>query len=424
MPTIFELEFNKDGDLVQPQQVDAIKGALSGAGVTDVVVISHGWNNNIAEARSLYTRFFQTLTPQDLANAVVVGIFWPSKKFTDEELIPGGAAGLGGAEDVAVTGGLEDLKAAFLDDAASQELDSLKELVPLLDDEAIRQQFVHRLGALLEAHTSPNAPEDGREPLSTTEKDVLKLFGAPVLGPIDPNAGGAAGFGGAGGGAGFGEFFENFKVAAQRLINFTTYWIMKGRAGKIGANSLNPILHQLQTQFPALRLHLVGHSFGGRLVTATTDGGSSLKVQSLILLQAAYSHNGLSSDYDGNGTPGFFHKILTQNKVSGPILITHTRNDTAVGYAYPLASRINGDDAAALGGPEDRFGGMGSNGAQHANAVNTELLGADQTYQLDPTRKVFNLKSDRFIAEHNDVARPETAHLLRYALNAARALVH
>jgi hypothetical protein len=57
-----------------------------------------------------------------------------------------------------------------------------------------------------------------------------------------------------------------------------------------------------------------------------------------------------------------------EQEVRGPILITRTRNDKAVGIAYPIASRINGVTAAALGDANDKFGGLGCNGTQTTNS--------------------------------------------------------
>lgn len=37
----------------------------------------------------------------------------------------------------------------------------------------------------------------------------------------------------------------------------------------MGSIGLNPLLRALAKEHSALRIHLVGHSFGGRLVTAT-----------------------------------------------------------------------------------------------------------------------------------------------------------
>ena len=102
----------------------------------------------------------------------------------------------------------------------------------------------------------------------------------------------------------------------------------------------------------------------------------------MTLLQAAYSHNGLSDNFDDKGTAGFFRSILSEHRVSGPIIITHTKNDTAVGVAYPLVSRIANQVAAALGDQNDPYGGMGRNGAQRTpeadgNATTLGAVGTD-----------------------------------------------
>jgi hypothetical protein len=49
----FEVEFDKSGKMAQAKGMEQL-GALMGAGkVTDLLVISHGWNNDMAEAREL-----------------------------------------------------------------------------------------------------------------------------------------------------------------------------------------------------------------------------------------------------------------------------------------------------------------------------------------------------------------------------------
>ncbi|MEO6320155.1 MAG: hypothetical protein ABIR56_05800 [Polaromonas sp.] len=77
---------------------------------------------------------------------------------------------------------------------------------------------------------------------------------------------------GASGAAGLGDLFGGLLSGARNLLNYTTYYQMKERAGAIGQGGLNPQLAQLQNRFPALKIHLIGHSFGGRLVTATAAG--------------------------------------------------------------------------------------------------------------------------------------------------------
>src|SRR5690349_6833137 len=95
--SIFEVLIDKDAHLVNPTQEQDIVKALTAPGnkFTDVVFMSHGWNNDIDEARTLYRNFFNSLeqvSPASAGKTLAAGIFWPSKKFADADLIPGGAA--------------------------------------------------------------------------------------------------------------------------------------------------------------------------------------------------------------------------------------------------------------------------------------------------------------------------------------------
>jgi hypothetical protein len=108
--------------------------------------------------------------------------------------------------------------------------------------------------------------------------------------------------------------------------------------------------------------------------------------------------------------------VLSEHKVSGPILISHTRNDRAVGIAYPLASRLRRQNAAGLGDENDPYGGMGRNGAQHTpEAVPGTLLPVGGAYDFQGG-KVYNLQSDEFIGGHSDIAKDEVAFALLTAV--------
>src|SRR5262249_9749392 len=102
-------------------------------------------------------------------------------------------------------------------------------------------------------------------------------------------------------------------------------------------------------------------------------------------------------------------------RVSGPIIITHTKNDRAVGIAYPLASRIAGQNAAALGDQNDPYGGMGRNGGQNtAEADNGATMGLPRApYAIKPGR-IHNISSD-VITGHSDITRIEVAYALMSA---------
>ena len=60
-----------------------------------MIVFSHGWNNDMDDARAMYTEFFGNfaadMTKDDSLSKRrfgIVGVLWPSKKFADSELFP------------------------------------------------------------------------------------------------------------------------------------------------------------------------------------------------------------------------------------------------------------------------------------------------------------------------------------------------
>jgi hypothetical protein len=95
----FEVQFNKAGALHEEAEVAALLGFLDRNEVTDLFVLSHGWNNHMDEARELYRKLLASIAVKLSASPAlasrkfaVLGLFWPSKKFSDKSLIAGGAA--------------------------------------------------------------------------------------------------------------------------------------------------------------------------------------------------------------------------------------------------------------------------------------------------------------------------------------------
>jgi hypothetical protein len=222
------------------------------------------------------------------------------------------------------------------------------------------------------------------------------------VGVVKPATGGAAGI--------FG-FLSGIKAAAMNVLNFTTYYEMKSRAGKVGANGVAPFIDSLPAHVK--RIHLVGHSFGGRVVTSAAANSTTDRIASMSLLQTAFSHNGFSKE-----KKGFFRTVVDKKRVNGPIIVTHSVKDKAVGIAYPIASRLNGDTTSGLGDKNDNFGGLGRNGAQHMGAgeVNEgKLLAAGGAYQFRPG-VIFNLEANDLIPGHSDITGREVAHAVRSAM--------
>ena len=435
----FDVEFTKDGDLYKQAQVDALIAALPG--ITDLIVLSHGWNNDLADARKLYNELVgnieQLLDTRASAGSppalkaltgrtyAVCQVFWPSKKFTDEELIPGGGAvSATKANDKALITVLENLKrdpvrlgGKEAPAARAKAIDRAIKAVPKLSTSAAaRKTFVDALRSTMPKGKGAKEIDDGSA--GFLKADAEKLFkamsGAVIAPGPKPTGGGAAtiGAGGGGGAAGLGDLVDGVTGGARRIANFVTYYQMKERAGDIGSTGVAPLLKQCRKANPALRMHLVGHSFGGRLVTAAAAGlPKNTPAVTVSLLQAAFSHNALSADF-GKGKAGFYRSVLGDARVSGPIIITHTKNDKAVGVAYPLASRIAFQVAAALGDENDPYGGMGRNGAQHTveAAGHAGTLGRKGTAYAFAPGTVNNLRADDLIKDHGDVRSEAVAY--------------
>lgn len=454
----FEVEFDKQGGEVDPAERPAVLAFLGpgggGGATTDLLVLSHGWNNDIAEARDLYRRLLGRLRAQLDAGSVpavagrrfaVVGVFWPSKKFADKELIPGGAAsaGGGGVGNADLAEQIESLRGVFDVPDADQRLDQAKVLIPLLDDSPqARDRFVDLVRGLEPAPPSEDDRDLPSQVHSLSGDEVLTRLGTPPPLPVpEPGAGagGAADLATGGQGSegaidvgtaqGLRSFFGGVKAGARNLLNLFTYYKMKNRAGVVGSGGVHDLLRAIRGARPDLGLHLAGHSFGGRLVTAAAagpqpepptapPGGQPLAVSTMSLLQAAFSHYGFAQDYDGEEHDGFFRGVVTGHRVSGPVLISHSKKDTAVGLAYPIASRLARQVAAALGDENDVFGGLGRNGAQKTpERVVGDLLPVGGGYAF-AGGKLYNLKADTIILSHSDIAKDEVAYAMLTAIAA------
>ena len=417
----FDVEFTKDGTVHDEQQVTALLAGLNGA--TDLLVLAHGWNNDMADATALYDELVGNLSSLLAAaggqgpQVAVMRAFWPSKKFADEDLIPGGGAASATSEnEAALRQSLEALKrdpdrlgGKGVNPLRAANIDKAIALVDDLEESAAaRREFVLRIRAVLN-------PDDAHEEDASVEffelepEELFDRFSEEVPMELEVGAGGVASVD-EGGAAFLGDFLSGIGAAARRISNYATYYQMKSRAGTVGKIGVAATVARIRAARPDLAVHLVGHSFGGRVVIAAAaalpPGGGGAPV-TVTLLQAAFSHNGIAQGFDDKKKKnGAFRTILQDQRASGPIVITHTKNDRAVGVAYPLASRIAGDQSAALGDANDPYGGMGRNGAQHTPEVSAdeaELRDAKAQGYTFVRGKVYNLKADAHIADHGDV---------------------
>jgi hypothetical protein len=409
-----EVKFDKGG---QPQNTPEIP-----SGTTDLIVVSHGWNNDQAAAEDLYTKLFTNFAKVTAGDPVmaqrrlaIIGVVWPSKKL--DELVtqlkgtgkaPGGAESLSAGDraeaEAAMRQAIDRAAPIFDDPQDSDRIAALKDLVPRLqDDEHAQATFVNIVRELIDPqkkNQDQNHPEDGSDIFFEGQptivfKNVMQSVPASASAPPDPKELPPRKTGAA---QGLEEVFSKGVNAVVNLMNLSAYYEMKQRAGTVGKNGVAPLIDELANQVD--RIHLVGHSFGGRVVTAAAANSATRKLHSMSLLQAAFSHNGFSKRRNG-----FFRSVINSRRVAGPTLVTNTKKDLSVGLAYPAASRLSGDAAAAFGDADDPFGGIGSNGAQQmeageVSASTDRLQEVRSVYQWEAGR-IHNLKDDRFIVDPN-----------------------
>ena len=140
----WELTFDADGDTDAGAR-DRFLTEVRDAGLTDLVVFSHGWNNDHRIATALYERFFGLLAGQLPAgrrdSVGLVGVFWPSQRWSDEPIpdfaaapAAGGGAAAAVPRETAVAGepALDKETLAQLQELFPAAADQLAEMAGLL----------------------------------------------------------------------------------------------------------------------------------------------------------------------------------------------------------------------------------------------------------------------------------------------------
>ncbi|MFE3580811.1 serine-threonine protein kinase [Streptomyces vinaceus] len=374
-----ELTFDADGD-PDPGSRDAV-GLLE---ATDLLVFAHGWNSDRSTSTRLFDRFYAPF-PGLVGPGVrlgFVGVVWPSIRFSDEpipDFDPHGALaepGHGTALDPATLRALGEFwpgrvaeldrvaelleerpesQAAFTEfGALVRELAGVDAVDPVDLDPAVAVSGVGAVGAAAAPAGAPPVP-------AIFTEDVLEVCRSLAEGLAE--AGGPPG-GPAGPGFSLGGGLRSLWNGAKELLRQATYYQMKKRAGVVGEHGLGPVLAELAARRPALRIHLIGHSFGARVVSfslrAVPDGARYVK--SATLLQGAFSHYSFADRLPHDKSSGGALRGM-QRKVDGPVVACHSPYDSALKVFYPLASRMAGDSAGLLG-LDERWGAIGHDGVQ------------------------------------------------------------
>jgi hypothetical protein len=432
---LYLLRYEADGSLISRQAQEGLVQSLGGR--TDVFFFSHGWNNTFDAAASSYRRFIDGYASQGTGpgpddNPVLVGVVWPSTSFTMpwEE----GPVIAGGSEDeerraglrTVATGSLAPSDASRLSallgrdggltpDEAREAADLMTAFLPDADPEegAARPTVEEVLEAWAEldgeGQPPPPDPDDFGETPAVTGASTASMSAPDAPADTAPQAAG---------------FLSN--LDPRNLARMATVWLMKDRAGKVGARGVAPLVRRILEQ-PGVRLHLIGHSFGCRLLmSAVSIGPLPRQARSMLLLEPAVNRWCFAANVIGTGRVGGYRPVL--ESVELPILSTMSSHDLPLRQAFHLAVRgssLGEPDIAAIGDTE-RYGALGGYGPAGlaAAAVTQPARPPGTQYDLSGQARVIAVDGSGAIdgrpaiGGHGDINNPNTWWALRCLVDA------
>ncbi|RSN98350.1 serine-threonine protein kinase [Streptomyces sp. WAC 05379] len=383
----WELTFDADGDPDAGRR-DRLLAGVARHDVRDLIVFAHGWNSDRSGATRLYDAFFAPipgLVPE--ARVGYVGVVWPSMRFSDEPIpdFPRAVA----AEMPRRPALDKDTRHALLETFPGRAT-VIEQIARMLDQQPREEAELAEFGrlvrllvdvvppgpqALFAADTlCEGVPQDSPDLFADSTAAVCEDFAQALthLEAPDPAPESVASFS-----------LPNPWEGAHELLRQATYYAMKRRAGTVGERGLGRVVGQLAARSPELRVHLVGHSFGARLVSFALRGlpEGVRSVKSVTLLQGAFSHYAFASRLPHDARAG---GVLEgqHNRIDGPLVCCHSRHDSALSTMYPLASRMAGD-ARGIAAPDigrmlgAKWGAMGHDGVQAVPGTKSyDLAGA------------------------------------------------
>lgn len=408
--------------------------------ITDVILFSHGWRGDVPAAREQYQGWLKAMAGCEADRRAIrvqrpgfrpllIGIHWPSEPWGDEQL---GANVSFGTEAAATTARQVDDYAASLGDSPRVRA-AIANVLAAVDRDAIESPYgpdelpADLLAAYRELDAAVALPKSGIGGAPGADWDAFDPVGIYQTFREHPVETEALSFG-------FGSKIRDALLAPLRMMSF---WKMKDRARLIGEQALHPFLATLQRAVGTrdVRFHLAGHSFGCIVTSASIAGAPDSDplprpVDSLSLLQGALSLWGYCSSIPhATGKAGYFHRLIAQGLVRGPIVTSQSEHDTAVGTLYPRAAQVAGQLEFA---PETlpKYGAIGAFGIRGPGLrlVDLKMLPANRDYGFDAGH-VYNVEGSAYINQggglsgaHSDIRKPEVAHLVWQAIRAGADL--
>ncbi|MFT4137204.1 hypothetical protein [Microbacterium sp.] len=412
-----------DGTHASAEALEALQ--RPGADVTDVFILCHGWQGDYDGAIAQYDRWLGAANPDAADDGIrpfVIGVHWPSRAWSDRELksAPTGLLGEEAPDDDAMS--IEeavDEYAAVLPEgegvrAALQTVLAYASEIDPDEDATDRSTLPAEVTRAYRTLAEANAVADGDDPLLGSGWDPDEVFQATCEAPSDDGLLG-------------GGLFHKLREAVLGPLRQLTFWHCKNQAREFGERGAAQLVREIMAATPEhVRVHLMGHSFGTIAMSAAVRGPGKVPqppvrpVASLYLVQGAVSLWAFAEQVPARvgGGRGYFADVVRPEFVAGPIVVTRSSWDYAVGRFYPLAVRLAGQ--YLLGDELPKYGGIGAFGMQGAGAVELPPLEAGETspgaelsagirYNIDASAVIKTLQGAS--GAHSDLAHSELVWL-------------
>jgi len=454
----YVMPFDRHGNLQAPRSRELLLDALRAGDFTDVVLFSHGWNNDWDAAMGRYEDFIggftklridHNLEVRDGYRPLLVGIIWPGTALVMPWekpprfgfLPPFLAPGADPSPDSRVApdtdprvrlrpeqAGEDDRmeeRRMIEDIAAGLPRHDLARFYELLDEPGgLEHNMAIELAEILiklgEGHEEiPAAPATAADMVEAWKQALLQ-FPTKSSDGVDVDVDGEEDRTGedrtTGGGLGDTQVMGILKKLDPReLIRLCTVWQMKDRAGVVGSQGVAPLLAGILDAESSIRVHVVGHSYGSKVVmSAISAAPLSRQVASALLLQPAVSCFCFAEDAH-KGEPGGFRVAL--ERISLPVMTTFSRHDASLRKFFHLAVRRKSDigETGLLGGAQSRhaaLGGYGPEGLVADELGQAAMRPVGETYDLSnrATRgeRVLAIEAHDAISGHGDVSNKHT----------------
>lgn len=411
----YVIPFDADGLCTGPQTRQHLIDAA--AGYSDIFVFSHGWNNDWTAATERYEDFIRGVQalrrghhlamPADY-KPLLVGIFWPSQALAwfDAETGPGFAAGDPAEQDRAA-----DLAQGVLADVASVlPAEKRERFYALAQADSVSPAEARELAEMLAA--AAHADDEGARNDAPSAGDLLVAASSIETPPPDLDRVGTSDGVAADPQAAFNLGGLARALDPRNLLKPFTVWQMKDRAGVVGHHGVAPLLAALLGLSDKVRIHLLGHSYGCKVVMTALCAPDTLPrpVESALLLQPAVSQYAFAADVPESHVKGGFARAA--DRVRRPIVVTYSANDIALTKLFHVAVR-RGDDLGELqfageGTTPSRYAAMGGYGPQASGAKFVTIQDPGGAYDFDDGTRLFAVNGTRTIGGHGDISGPAT----------------